>query len=133
MTPPLEGATSRDSPEILLPMRRARAAQRSQIVAGSRSRDRILTLMREQLRVIRAEEPGTRVGTDPEALHKMRAAVRRLRAILGAVRDMFDLDWLEGLRAELDWLGTVLGGLRDLDVLREYLRNELASLKPAAR
>ena len=63
----------------------------------------------------------------------MRAAVRRLRAILGAVRDMFDLDWLEGLRGELDWLGTVLGGLRDLDVLREYLRKELASLKPAAR
>jgi CHAD domain-containing protein len=46
---------------------------------------------------------------------------------------MFDLDWLEGLRGELDWLGTVLGGLRDLDVLREYLRKELASLKPAAR
>ena len=114
-------------------MPRARAAQKPQIVAGSRSRDRILRLMREQLEVIRAEEPGTRLGTDPEALHKMRAAVRRLRAILGAVRDMFDLDWLEGLRGELDWLGTVLGGLRDLDVLREYLRKELASLKAAAR
>ena len=114
-------------------MPRARVAQKLQIVAGSRSRDRILRLMREQLEVIRAEEPGTRLGTDPEALHKMRAAVRRLRAILGAVRDMFDLDWLEGLRGELDWFGTVLGGLRDLDVLREYLRKELASLKPAAR
>jgi CHAD domain-containing protein len=114
-------------------MPRVRAAQKPQIVASSRSRDQILTLMREQLKVIRAEEPGTRLGTDPEELHKMRAAVRRLRAILGAVRDMFDLDWLEGLRGELDWLGTVLGGLRDLDVLREYLGKELASLKPAAR
>jgi CHAD domain-containing protein len=114
-------------------MPRVRAAQKPQIVASSRSRDQILTLMREQLKVIRAEEPGTRLGTDPEELHKMRAAVRRLRAILGAVRDMFDLDWLEGLRGELDWLGTVLGGLRDLDVLREYLGKELASLKTAAR
>jgi CHAD domain-containing protein len=87
----------------------------------------------EQLKVIRAEEPGTRLGTDPEELHKMRAAVRRLRAILGAVRGMFDPVWLAGLRGELDWLGTVLGGLRDLDVLREYLRKELAPLKPAAR
>ena len=43
----------------------------------------ILTLLREQLKVIRAEEPGTRRRTDPEELHKMRAAVRRLRAILG--------------------------------------------------
>jgi CHAD domain-containing protein len=111
----------------------ARAVQKPQIEASSRSRDQILTLVREQLKVIRAEEPDTRRGTDPEDLHKMRAAVRRLRAILGAVRDMFDRDWLEGLRGELDWLGTVLGGLRDLDVLREYLRKELASRKPAAR
>ena len=111
----------------------ARAVQKPQIAASSQSRDQILALVREQLKVIRAEEPGTRLGTDPEELHKMRAAVRRLRAILGAVRGMFDLDWLEGLRGELDWLGTVLGGLRDLDVLREYLRKELASLKPAAR
>jgi len=111
----------------------ARAVQKPQIAASSRSRDQILALVREQLKVILAEEPGTRLGTDPEELHKMRAAVRLLRAILGAVRDMFDLDWLEGLRGELDWLGTVLGGLRDLDVLREYLRKELASLKPAAR
>lgn len=111
----------------------ARAVQKPQIAASSRSRDQILALVREQLKVIRAEEAGTRLGTDPEELHKMRAAVRRLRAILGAVRGMFDLDWLESLRGELDWLGTVLGGLRDLDVLREYLRKELASLKPAAR
>jgi CHAD domain-containing protein len=89
--------------------------------------------MREQIEVIREKEPGTRLGADPEELHRMRAAVRRLRAILGAVRDMFDPDWLEGLRSELDWFGTVLGGLRDLDVLRAYLRRELASLKPAAR
>lgn len=111
----------------------ARAVQKPQIAASSRSRDQILALVREQLKVIRAEEAGTRLGTDPEELHKMRAAVRRLRAILGAVRGMFDLDWLESLRGELDWLGTVLGGLRDLDVLREYLRKELAFLKPAAQ
>jgi CHAD domain-containing protein len=111
----------------------ARAAKKPQILAGSPSRDQILALVREQLEAIRAKEPGTRLGIDPEELRKMRAAVRRLRAILGAVRDMFDPDWLDGLRSDLDWLGTVLGGLRDLDVLREYLRTELASLKRAAR
>jgi len=89
--------------------------------------------MREQLDVIRAKESGTRIGSDPEELRQMRAAVRRLRAILGAVRDMFDPKWVAALRSELDWLGTVLGDRRDLDVLREYLRTELASLKPAAR
>jgi CHAD domain-containing protein len=116
-------------------MPRARAAK-SVRIAGSTSspaRDQILALMRAQLGVIRAKEPGTQLGTDPEELHKMRTAVRRLRAILGAVRGMFDPEWLDGLRSELDWLGTVLGGLRDLDVLREYLRSELASPKAAAR
>jgi CHAD domain-containing protein len=111
----------------------ARAAKRPRVWATTPSRDQILALMREQLKVIRTKEPGTRLGTDPEELHRMRAAVRRLRAILGAVRDMFNPKWLDGLRSELDWLGTVLGGLRDLDVLRGYLRKELASLKPAAR
>ncbi len=111
----------------------ARAAKKPRVGATAPSRDQILALMRDQIEAIREREPGTRLGADPEELHRMRAAVRRLRAILGAVRDMFDPDWLEGLRSELDWFGTVLGDLRDLDVLRAYLRRELASLKPAAR
>jgi CHAD domain-containing protein len=99
----------------------------------SPARDHILALMREQLEAIRAHEPGTRAGADPEELHRMRTAVRRLRAILGATREMFDPRWLGGLRGELDWLGTVLGGLRDLDVFRQRLREELGSLKRARR
>src|SRR5262249_61837022 len=46
---------------------------------------------------------------------------------------MSDPKWVAARRSELDWLGTVLGDRRDLDVLREYLGTELASLKPAAR
>jgi CHAD domain-containing protein len=99
----------------------------------SPARDHILALMREQLEAIRAHEPGARAGADPEELHRMRTAVRRLRAILGATREMFDPRWLGGLRGELDWLGTVLGGLRDLDVFRQRLREELGSLKRARR
>src|SRR5262244_2413514 len=125
------GTTNPSEPEILVRMPRLRGAKSSRVMASTVSRDQILALMREQLDVIRAT--GTRVGSDPEELRQMRAAVRRLRAILGAVRDMFDPKWVAGLRSELDWLGTVLGDRRDLDVLREYLRTELASLKPAAR
>src|SRR5262250_1271260 len=114
-------------------MPRLRGARSSRVMASTASRDQILALMREQLDVIRAKETGTLVGSDPEELRQMRAAVRRLRAILGAVRDMFDPKWVAGLRSELDWLGTVLGDRRDLDVLREYLGTALASLKRAAR
>lgn len=114
-------------------MARARPAKTPKASANSPTRDRILALMREQLQTLRAHEPGTRLGSDPEELHQMRTAVRRLRAILGAVRDMFDPRWVGGLRKELDWLGTILGARRDLDVLRQHLRGELASLRSSKR
>jgi len=114
-------------------MRQARPVRSSSVAASRPVRDHILALMREQAEAIRAHEPGTRAGIDPEQLHKMRTAVRRLRAILGAAREMFDPEWLGGLRTELDWLGNLLGDLRDLDVFRQHLRAELSSLKSAGR
>jgi CHAD domain-containing protein len=114
-------------------MKQARLLKSGSVAASSPARDRILALMLEQAEAIRARERGTRAGTDPEQLHKMRTAVRRLRAILGAAREMFDPGWLGGLRTELDWLGTLLGDLRDLDVFRQHLRADLSSLKSAGR
>ena len=98
----------------------------------SPTRDQVLGLLREQLAALHAAEPGTRLGRDPEELHRMRTAVRRLRAILGAVRDMFEPRWLAHLRKELDWLGTLLASRRDLDVLHQYLISEVSPL-PAGR
>src|SRR3989442_13938549 len=114
-------------------MRQARPLKSASVAASRPARDRLLALMREQLEAIRAHEPGTRAGTDPEQLHRMRTAVRRLRAILGAAREMFDPQWVGGLRSELDWLGTMLGALRDPDVIRRHLPAELSSLKSAGR
>jgi triphosphatase len=65
---------------------------------------------------LRAHDPGTRLGEDPEALHDMRVATRRLRAALRT----FELGIPGQLRAylsrELPWLGELLGSVRDLDV-----------------
>ncbi len=91
----------------------------------------VLAMMRLQLEAMRAHDPGTRLGRDPEELHKMRTAVRRLRAILRAVRPILDPAWLGELRSELEWLATALGTVRDLDVFRHYLRTEMASLTRA--
>lgn len=91
--------------------------------------DHILAMMRTQLDEIRAHDPGTRLGTDPEELHRMRTAVRRLRSNLRAVQPILDGEWREELRSELDWLGTALGAVRDLDVFGESLRTEIAALE----
>jgi CHAD domain-containing protein len=95
--------------------------------------DHVLAMLRAQLDSVRAHDPGTRLGREAEELHQMRAAVRRLRAILRAARPMFQAEASQALREELAWLNTALGGRRDLDVLREYLAAELATLEPPER
>jgi CHAD domain-containing protein len=77
---------------------------------------------------ILAHDPGTRLGTDPEDLHQLRVATRRLRAFLRAGRRLLDREWSESLRAELGWLGAALGPARDLDVLVEHLSDEVEAL-----
>jgi CHAD domain-containing protein len=68
-----------------------------------------------------AADIGLRVRDDPEDVHRMRVATRRLRATLRASRKVFDRDWNESLRRELDFLGDALGAVRDLDVLISHL------------
>lgn len=82
----------------------------------------------EQYRRILVHDPGTRLGSDPEDLHQLRVATRRLRAFLRVGRPLLDVAWAEDLRAELGWLGRVLGPVRDLDVLIERLETEIAGL-----
>jgi CHAD domain-containing protein len=83
-----------------------------------------------QRRAILAHDPGTRLGTQPEELHQMRVATRRMRAFLRAARPLLDPSFAEPLRAELQWLGSALGPVRDLDVLLERLRDSAARLLP---
>jgi CHAD domain-containing protein len=95
--------------------------------------DRVLAMLRVQLEKVRAHDPGTRLGEDPEELHQMRVAVRRFRAILRAARSMFAKEPTDSLRDELDWLGGALGDRRDLDVMREYLGRQVRALEPPDR
>jgi len=84
-----------------------------------------------QVALLVATDPGTRLGEDPEALHQMRVACRRLRTMLREARAMLDADWVQGLRDEIEWLGDELGAVRDLDVLRQHLSDQIATLDPA--
>jgi CHAD domain-containing protein len=93
--------------------------------------DRLKAVLGQQLAQILARDPGTRSGSNPEDLHQMRVATRRLRAVLRAARPMLDAGWVEPLREELRWLGAALGPVRDLDVMREHLAGEIASLEPS--
>jgi CHAD domain-containing protein len=89
---------------------------------------RLRGLLVEQYEAILANDPGVRLGEDPEALHQLRVATRRSRALLRAARGLVPPEWGEPLRAELSWLGGLLGPVRDLDVLLEHLDAEAATL-----
>ncbi len=97
----------------------------------SSSVDHVLMAMKAQVYAIHAHAAGARNGQDPEDVHQMRVAIRRLRAILRAGCALFSPKWVEGLRGELEWLATPLGRVRDLDVLHAYLRAWLKA-RPAA-
>ena len=88
--------------------------------------DLVREAVRERLAALRAHEPGTRAGTDPEDLHQLRVTVRRLRAVLAVAGAELRADWADELRADLGWLGRLLGPVRDADVLLERFRAEAA-------
>jgi CHAD domain-containing protein len=97
------------------------------------STEHVRAMLETQYRAVVAHDPGTRLGRDPEELHQMRVATRRLRAFLRAARPMLDEEWAESLRTEVGWLGSVLGPVRDLDVLLEHLHSDASGLEPKER
>lgn len=71
---------------------------------------------------IEAEISGVRAGTDPEAVHRMRVATRRLRAALRTFRrPLGGRMALEHRAGELRWIAAVLGCVRNEDVLLAWL------------
>jgi len=73
-------------------------------------------------------EAGVRVGADPEYVHQMRVALRRLKTLLKTFPRWADIAWQRTLAPELDWLSALLGQARDLDV---FVDTTLASLAAA--
>ena len=78
-------------------------------------------------------EAGTRSGEDPEDLHKMRVATRRMRAAWrvfdGAYRPKVQRRYVKELRSN----ARVLGDVRDIDVLLEDLDGYIAELPGPGR
>jgi triphosphatase len=72
-------------------------------------------VLRKDAAAMLAQEAGTRLGEDIEALHQMRVATRRMRAGLDMFADVLPVR-AGRLRAELGWLAGVLGEVRDLDI-----------------
>ena len=88
--------------------------------------------LRRNLAAMIAHEPGTRLGEDPEELHDMRVATRRLRASLSLFSEALPVR-ARHVRAELGWLADALGAVRDLDVQLERVDGWLADVPDSDR
>jgi CHAD domain-containing protein len=82
-----------------------------------------------RIQEILAHDPGVRLE-EPESVHNMRSAVRRIRSALAAYRKLYSARPVRHLRDELKWLGQLLGGPRDAEVLLDRLRGHLGELPP---
>jgi CHAD domain-containing protein len=105
------------------------------VVGELRGDASVVELLRHELsaavlRVMR-QDPGVRLGEDPEAVHQARVGTRRVRSSLRTFDTVLEPDWTSRLRAEAKWLADRLGEVRDADVLLARLRGDIAQLPEA--
>jgi CHAD domain-containing protein len=90
------------------------------LTGGSTAGDVLLAYLRAQAGALKAADPLVR-RDQPDAVHQMRVAARRLRATLQSFRPILPAPATAHLRDELRWLGQVLGAARDGEVMEAHL------------
>lgn len=81
-------------------------------------------ILLQQYYKLRKAEPVARDGTDPEGVHDMRVATRRLRAALKVLEEtVYNPEQTARLRRQLRGLANALGETRDTDVFLEHLNH----------
>lgn len=80
----------------------------------------VLAYLRAQTDRLTSLDPMVRLD-EPDSVHQMRVATRRLRSTLRSFGMIIDRSGTERLGGELKWLGDVLGEARDAEVLAEHL------------
>ena len=80
----------------------------------------VLAYLRTSADRLKSLDPMVR-RDEPDAVHQMRVATRRLRSTLRSFGKIIRRDGTQRLAAELKWLGTVLGEARDAEVIAGHL------------
>jgi triphosphatase len=86
-------------------------------------------VLRNQFGIFLAHEPGTRIGEDPEELHDMRVATRRMRAAMKIFEGALPVR-ARAFRDSLKWVAGALGEVRDLDVQLGRLEGWVSDAAP---
>jgi CHAD domain-containing protein len=84
----------------------------------------VLAYLQTQVATLTSLDPMVR-RDEPEAVHRMRVATRRLRSTLRSFCEVISAEQTASLAAELKWLAGVLGAERDSEVLPAHLKKDL--------
>ncbi len=84
----------------------------------------VLAYLRAHAERLKALDPMVRLD-EPDAVHQMRVATRRLRSTLRSFGHIIYRDRTQRLAGDLKWLGGVLGEGRDAEVLAGHLQARL--------
>jgi triphosphatase len=95
----------------------------TEIDASMSASEVAFAILRRHFAKMLAHEPGVRLGEDPEELHDMRVATRRLRAALKLYKESLPKR-AERYERDLRFFASALGDVRDLDVHLERLAEE---------
>jgi CHAD domain-containing protein len=91
-----------------------------------------LSELRSHLTAWMSHEPGARLGSDPEELHQLRVAARRIEATLELFKHQLPTRLVHARKGAKGVL-RALGSARDLDVQLAELRQYCTALPPAER
>jgi CHAD domain-containing protein len=98
------------------------------VTAGDQAILAVAEAISSALRRLVANDSPARLG-DPEGVHQMRVAARRLRSDLRTFSPLVDEAWGVSLIEELRWIARVLGDMRDLDVLRARIEADSSGIE----
>ena len=97
------------------PVRRVKA-EPIRLAPNASAAEAFQVIARSCLEHLLANDRIVRRAQDPDAVHQMRVALRRLRAALTLFKDVVSDTRVESIKAELRWITDALGAARDLDV-----------------
>ncbi|WP_369135421.1 CHAD domain-containing protein [Modestobacter sp. I12A-02662] len=120
----LDGAAPAGAPEPATGKKGRKGKKKQQADGGDPGRPAGVVLrevLRDQVAALQDADLMVRTG-QPDAVHQVRVACRRLRSTLAAFRPVLDRAQTDALRQELSEVGAALSGGRDAEVALGHLR-----------
>ena len=108
----------------------ATKAEQIELAKNASVDDAVAVVFAACLRHWTTNEAAALSGLDPEGVHEMRVALRRMRAALSDFREIIPAAQVAWLKRETKWLITSLGTARDWDVFLSELLAPVEAARP---